>query len=221
MDNEEIKYKCKKVDSLIYYRRANTSANNPELLENLKPLQIIFPSGKIALGIPSEVENRESRPRSGMINFVVTSPPENLGIDGQSKDFLKFLFTILTVINIVVTILLYIYPYDADCSLVQTSQSNFPSSLERPRNINVVNRTAYVVITLLLLIIGNISVLSEFVLGMTIYALGILFVFFFGIPFSPSFIYTFRFVFDMFSLYVCLFLRTKLVVNYLPRRFRR
>mmetsp|Transcript_16142 Transcript_16142/g.16274 ORF Transcript_16142/g.16274 Transcript_16142/m.16274 type:complete len:234 (+) Transcript_16142:308-1009(+) len=211
-----------KLSSMLYHRRSSDSGQHSSApLENdVRPIQIIHPSGSIGLGLPllEMSENEAEDQNLPYRNVVITSGPTNFSSDKSYRQILKLTFIFLFILNLITTILLYNHADTADTSLIQLSTDSPPSVLQKISDKRHPNEFTYFLCTIILLTIGVLSAVCEHVLGLSIFAISICFNFFCGIPNLPYFVYSYRFIIDFVMLYVCLELRSKLMLDFLPIR---
>ena len=185
MNNDIESNKCKNYkaqlngasfQSFLWYQKPIIGLNNDNF--NQSPVQIIYPNGEIALGVPLHESNNNNQHRNRVLQKVtVASGPEDAEIDKFYRRIIVFTFVTFALINFIVTISLF-----ARASVVDLSKVELPSTTinqhESPPNdfqaIGTQRRSVEKInfaFTLIIIIIGTLSSIFQSVLGLSIYAL--------------------------------------------------
>lgn len=192
------------------------------------PVQILFPSGQIGVGIPakdSTLEDGLAIERPGLnvgSTTVICSGPENADIDRSQYRALLAVFLGLAFLNLVITCFLYSQAGVIDLSLVGYPALNPNDPLGVPRAFQATSATrrsieqsnfAWIILTLIL---GAASAFTESALGLSAYCLSVILNFLLSTYSIPNFVFSFRYIFDAFMIYFALVLRSKVVLHFLP-----
>jgi len=216
-------------EPMLYYKKPAIGAVTSYGSQNsvAAPVQILFPSGQIGVGIPakdSSLEGSMAIERLGMggATTVICSGPENGDLDRWQHRALTKAFLGLALVNLVVTSILFSKAAVIDISLVAypAPDPNNPGALPRAfqavsshrRGIEEMN-FAWIIITLIL---GVVSAVFESALGLSAYCLSVMLNFLLSTFSLPSFLFSFRYVLDAFMIYFALVLRSKLFLHFLP-----
>ena len=197
---------------------------------NKDPLQIAFASGSYGIGMNSSARRPRNQEEILGESVMVASEPENFDIDILERRGIIYTFIFVAVINIIVTTLMYHHATTIDESNVIPISGTAPHDipfkssvfvfeevpLER-RPLELTSFTCIIVAT----ICGSVAALLESPLGLSCYALTIALNFLLGTNALPYFLFAFRYVFDLWLLYLALLLRSKLVVNFLNMQIHR
>ena len=208
------------INTLIYYQKP--CIGNEQTSRSVTPIQLLFPNG-FGLGIP--VKESTVNPLSAQEtdrNFgVLASGPERTNADRLPLRGLQATFLVLAAFNIVITSLLMFDADNVDTGKVMSKTAPltriFDAVSSERRNVENVNYAFSIVIIL----IGSISVLFENCLGVSAYCLATLLNFLLGTSALPYFVYSFRYIFDLTMLYIALVLRSRLMFTFLPLQTRR
>lgn len=207
------------LQALVYYQKPVVGNSNNKN-KNLAPVQIIYPSGGFGLGIPVidiDANNNENANTREQTCGVIASAPEFTDFDKYHLKVLKFTFLSLAIANIVITCLMYTNATTVDPSKVEDiTYGGLPVVFQDvSRNRNKTEKANFACLIIILLI-GFFSVLFEFTLGISTYCFAICLNFILGFVTVPYFVYSFRYIFDVFMLYIALVIRSRLVVTFLP-----
>jgi hypothetical protein len=205
------------VKPIKYYQKPvignDTSSNVP-------PIQLVFQGGGFGLGVAAK-EHNVVDPAVNREYPVILSGPEFSDWDELEKRGLQLTFLVLAVVNLVVTCLMFIRADTVDPSKVEPSVSSLPEAFELVASLRrqiEVNNFAFVILTLL---IGTSSVLLDIPLGISAYAFSVVLNFLLGTSALPYFVYSLRYILDVFMLYIALVHRSRLTYTFLPVRVRR
>lgn len=186
----------------------------------LPPIQIVFPNGNFGLGIPVREQHDNARDNQG--NYpVVSSATENSENDRYEIAGLKYSFIVLAAFNLVVTGLMYAHADSTDTSKVEESTGNFPTVFEVVPSERSYTEQANFGFFLISLVLGVVSAFFEIPLGLSAYALYVVVNFLLGTSALPYFLYSLRYIFDLFMMYTGLVLRSRLVYTFLPVHLHR
>ena len=206
------------VKPIVYYQKpviGDVVTGDP-----LPPVQIVFPNGNFGLGIP--VRDQNEAPHDTQGDFpVVSSAPENSGHDKLEKNGLKYSFLILAFFNFVVTCLMYANADTTDVSKVEYPTGNYPTVFELVSSNRSYTENLNFAFFLISLFIGVFSAYFEIPLGLSAYAFYVVVNFLLGTSALPYFVYSLRYIFDLFMLYTGLVLRSRLVYTFLPVHLHR
>ncbi len=187
---------------------------------DLPPIQLIFPNGGFGLGIAVKEQTDEGLLNSGDYP-VIASGPEFSEMDEMENNGLRVAFFALAVCNLIITSLMFFRADTVDPTKVEYSVNPLPGVFEmvpsERRNVETVNY-CFVVITLF---VGCASTLVKFPLGLSAYALSVVLNFLLGTSSLPFFIYSLRYIFDVFMLYIGLVYRSRLMYAFLPAHVHR
>lgn len=202
------------VNPLVYYQKP---AIGNEGTDDVPPVQIIFPTGGFGIGLAgknSEGVGSEQRPTQQY--GTLASPPNYSNLDLAEKQAIATGFLVVAVINIILTSLMFHYAKDVDLSKVQAAVSPLQGVFQRiplhRRPIEVINFS----FTIILLVLGVVSVITESTIGLSGYALGICLNFILGTSSLPYFAYALRYLLDVYMLYLGLVYRSRLMCAFLP-----
>jgi hypothetical protein len=206
--------------SLVYYQKP--CIGNERGVRATPPTQLIFPGGGFGLGIPTKETTSAATPAGERDeNFaVLASAPERTLADMSTLRGLQATFLVLAAFNLILTSLMYFDPKRADTSKVTPRASPaldvFQEVPAERRNIEDVDYA----FTVIIFILGSASVIWESALGVSAYCLATILNFMLGTSALPYFVYSTRYIFDMFMLYIGLVLRTRLTYTILPLHLR-
>jgi hypothetical protein len=168
--------------SFLWYQKPIIGLNNNDN-SNQSPIQIIYPTGEIALGVPvneSSNNNNNNNNRSRLLQKVtVASGPENGQIDQFYRRCIVFAFVIFALINFIITIYLFTKASIVDPSKVELPSTTTNSHEISPNDFQAIGTERRTiekinfVFTLIIIIIGTLSSIFQNVLGLSIYALAI------------------------------------------------
>lgn len=207
------------ISPLTYHQKPAIGQDNQE---DLSPVQILFPNGGFGIGVAlknPEAENtrRHETHRLG----VLASAPSGTELDRAERRGLLIAFQIVGIVNIILTSLLFAYADTADSSKVEPETGYLPSGFERisseRRPIEKINFA----FTIILLVLGMVSVFFENALGLTGYCVGIILNFFLANSSLSSFVFSFRYILDIGMLYIGLVIRSRLMYTFLPLNLHR
>jgi len=181
------------------------------------PVQLAFASGNFGLGLPVKSSNDDDDLDNSSDVCVVCSEPESFLIDILERRSLIFTFVVVGIFNLVITCSMYAYADTTDISrVVDSIDSNelthvFQSvaSTRRP-----IEQTSMFFLTFFT-VLGIFSALLESALGLSAYSLYVTVNFLLGVSAIPSFVFGFRYLFDVWMLYLALVLRSKLTMTFL------
>lgn len=217
-----------KKPSIGLYGKANAKGDDQSYDD---PLQISFPSGGYGMGINTSVTRRPQNNEDSLGDTVmIASEPENFDVDILERRGIIYSFVCIALINLIVTIYLYsgastidpskvVAPGGGDMDSIPFKGAPFvfeEVSVDR-RPIENASYTCIIVATIL----GTVSALFESPLGLSCYALVTTLNFLLGTSALPYFFFAFRYVFDLWLLYLALQLRSKVTMNFLNMRIFR
>jgi hypothetical protein len=208
-----------KVNPLTYYQKPVIGQDNNE---DLSPVQILFPTGGFGIGVAYKNPNQDANGRNdNHTSGMIASAPAYTDIDQTERRGLTIAFITIGIVNIILTSLMFAYADVSDSSKVEAGTAYLPSTLEEVpphrRSIEKINFG----FTILLMIIGMISVIAENTLGLSIYCLGIILNFLLGTSALPYFVYSFRYILDIGMLYIGLVIRSRFMYTFLPLHIHR
>lgn len=204
---------------LVYYQKPAIGQSNGNNSSG-SPVQIVFPAGGFGIGLSPKEEGPESRV-DNVSHGVMASAPSDSPMDLFERRNLIIAFIAMALLNLIITILLFYNAHDVDPSTVEKSAGGIPSAFEEISYSRRPSEKLNFGFTLFFLIIGAISAWSQNALGMSLYCIGIISLFFLGTSSLPSFAYALRYVLDVFMVYVGLVLRTRFMYSYLPLHLHR
>jgi len=217
----------------LYYKKpaigSVSSFGSQKQLAAAAPVQILFPSGRVGVGIPaidSSLEDGLATERHGVSmgsTTVICSGPEYADLDRSQYRSLLIAFFCLAIINMTVTCFLFSRADISDSSHVgypaidtNITPSAVPHSFQAAssfrRSVEKSN-FAWIILTLIL---GIVSAYFESAIGLSSYCLSVLLNFLLSIYAIPNFVFSFRYIFDAFMIYFALILRSKIVLHFLP-----
>lgn len=203
---------------LIYYQKP--AIGNDSSRESLPPTQVVFPSGGFSIAVVAKQIDGDDQQR-GDGNGTLASAPSDSSVDFSERLGLRVSFILLGILNIVITALLYRHAHIVDVTKVEPSHGGLPSPFEI-----VASERSYIEkvnfgFTIFMLILGVISTIFENTTGLSAYCLGISVNFFLGTYTLPYFVYSLRYILDIFMLYCGLVLRTRYMYSFLPLHLHR
>jgi hypothetical protein len=207
------------INPLTYFQKPAIGHDNNN--EDLTPVEIIFPTGGVALGIAMKNPDAENALNASNNLGVLASAPAYSEFDIVEKRSLKLAFLVAGIVNLILTILLYAYADSADSSKVESGTGFLPFTLEQVSSERRPIEQVSFAFTIILLVLGMISALYEFSLGLSAYCLGIMLNFFLGTSALPFLVYSFRYILDIGMLYFGLVLRSRLLYTFLPLHLHR
>jgi hypothetical protein len=203
----------------VYYQKPaiGSGANNA-----LAPVQLVFPSGGYGIGVGiNDQLTASNNDINGNTAIIISGPDENSSLDQTHKRGLKTAFIILAVFNFIITFVFYFQATSVDTSKVEYKQSQFPSEFEKVQAHRKVREAVNFSFSIITLLVGTLSVITDFDLGLSIFSVSTVLNFLLGTSSIPYFIYSFRYLFDVCLLYIALIYRSKLVYTILPLHIRR
>lgn len=181
------------------------------------PVQIVFPSGNFGIGIAaSETVTQSPSPQLDLESAVLASGPEHTGVDMKELVGLKLAFILLGIVNIIITSIMYFRAREVDVSNVVRDISEPPRVFDQVSNSRTSAENAYYAFSILIIVMGMAASFFNHALGLSAYAIGIMLIFFLGTAALPYFIFSARYVFDVFMLYFALVQRSRLIFTFLP-----
>jgi hypothetical protein len=196
---------------LTYYQKPAIGQDDTE---QIPPAHLVFPTGGVGLGVAPRVANRDQN--RGVRHGVIVSGPVASPLDTVQKRGLVFAFNVLAIVNIVLTCLLYLKADEVDSSKVEPATSFLPFSLEKVDSERRPIEKISFGFTITIIVIGILSTITEFTLGVSIYSLAIILNFMLGTSALPYFVYSFRYILDIGMLYLALVIRSRLMYTFLP-----
>eukprot|EP01041_Mallomonas_annulata_P003604 gene3604-7172_t len=172
------------VHPMIFHRRVtdvNNARGGRQHAGQYAPIQIVQADGGMSIGIP--LLNNVGLPDeqgSHIKNVVVTSVPVQSTEDLNYRLSLSRVFSIVFLFNIIVTSLLFSFADSVDTSLIQSQVESPPAVLQQISNLRQSNESTYFICTIIILSIGELSMLIQDALGISIFAVAIIFNFLFG-----------------------------------------
>jgi hypothetical protein len=181
------------INPLTYFQKPAIGHDNNNH-EDLTPVEIIFPTGGVALGIAMKSPDAENNAHASNNLGVLASAPANSEFDIVEKRSLKLAVLVVGIVNLILTILLYAYADSADSSKVESGTGFLPFTLQQvPSQRRQLEQVSFA-FTVILLVLGMVSALFEFSLGLSAYCLGIMLNFFLGTSALPFLVYSFRYI---------------------------
>jgi hypothetical protein len=177
-NNNNFKTPLLTINSFLWYQKPIIGLNNVDNC-NQPPIQIIYPTGEIGLGVPvNESNNNNHHNRNRVLQKVtVASGPEDGQIDQFYRRGIVFAFITFALINFIVTITLFARASTADPSKVDLPSTTTDSNESPPNDFQAIGTERRTiekinfVFTLIIIIIGTLSSIFQNVLGLSIYAL--------------------------------------------------
>lgn len=222
--NHELK--SVKIHPFLYYHKetiSHSGNNTAKLIESKRAIQIIFTDGTQGIGTPlpeGNIDNNENENSSEEYGFVITADTvdniQQQHLEYRYRRAVVFAFTTINIINALCTCLLFYYGVQSDQTAVQKPQSSWPPSTSQAISSYRSNEqvTSFIII-IVILIIGQLAVTFEHILGLSLFCLGIALNFVFSIPFLPFFLYSVRYILDFILLYFAMALRSKLFLHFI------
>ena len=212
------------LSELLYYQKPSLGGSNKRGGKLQKhPLQVAFPSGAIGIALSSSTAATDAE-SDNEDSIVIASETENEEIDINERRWLTVGFIILGIINLTITCLMFQHADTADPSTVIEPATNTGNKLPEPfqaigaeRSSNENTYFAFIVVSI---IFGSISATFQSALGLSIYGLTTVIMYFVGTAAQPYFVFSFRSLFDIWMLYIALVLRSKLLFSILPLRIK-
>jgi hypothetical protein len=221
-EDEETKTDALVLSPLLYFK-------NPEIGrgagigghggESVVPLQIAFPDGSIGIGLPvSKVSNGSDQHQREQVPAVVVSGPEFTDQDISERKGIKVAFLVLALVNLIIMSEMFAHAPNVDISNSNpiSSPNNIQSVFETVSTTRSSSENTNFALTVLVLLIGCVSIIFDSVVGLSAYALGCLLSMLLGSASIPVYAYSFKYVFDIALLYFALVQRSKLMFTYLP-----
>lgn len=200
--------------SLTYYQKPCIGEERG--VRSPPPVHLVFPGGGFGLGIPVK-DPAETAQRVNTNNFaVLASAPERFPHDITPLRGLQVTFLVLAIFNLVITSMLYFDAAYADTSKVAPKLGGLPSTFQEVSTHRRSVESVDYAFTIIILVIGSVSVIMESAMGVSAYCLATLLNFFLGTSALPYFTYSSRYIFDMFMLYIAMVLRSRLICTFLP-----
>ena len=208
------------LSELLYYQKPSLGPMRSRTAQK-QPLQVTFPSGAYGIAIPSNAiaASEGAVPED---TVVIASESENDSLDIRERRWITGALLSVAVANLIITSLMFQFaPITNPSNVVESDDANrlylpfevIPSNRRHIENLFF----AFIIIS----IIGaSISAVTENVLGLSIYGLATTIMYICGTAALPNFIFSFRSIFDIWTLYLALVLRSKLIFNLLPLRIR-
>jgi hypothetical protein len=209
---------CKREHSLVYYQKP--CIGDERGVRTAPPVQLVFPGGGFGLGIPVK-DADEVLHRGATNNFaVLASAPERASHDLTPLRGLQATFVVLAIVNLTITSAIYFNADSSDTSRVSPELSPTVGAFEEvSSNRRPVEDVDYA-FTVIILVLGTMSAILESGLGVSAYCLATLLNFILGTSALPYFVYSTRYILDMFMLYFALVLRSRLICSFLPLHLR-
>jgi hypothetical protein len=199
--------------------------------EHYPPVQLLFPTGGFSIGVIPKTENRDANAAAaaaddtdGYSFVIVTSPPMSEDTDNVERLWLKVAFCCLAIVNIIITSLMFFRAEYVDTSKVQIADPNhggYPQIFERVSEDRRYIESINYGFTVAVLFVGTVSVIFENALGISAYCLAVVLNFMLGTYSLPLFVYAYRYLLDVFALYLALVFRTRLTCTFLPLHIHR
>lgn len=197
------------------------------------PLQVAFPSGGFGLGLPNSQTHRPEAHAEDSDEVFVASEPENFDIDILERRYIIYSFIALGMVNLIITSVMYNSASTFNSSnVVPAKLPDMPMDDDAPflgahfmfQEVPLERRpieSTYYTFLILATILGMLSALVESPLGLSAYALTVPLNFLLGTSALPYFLFSLRYVFDLWMLYAALVLRSKLCMNFLNMHVHR
>lgn len=200
---------------LVYYQKPAIGTESTD--SGAPPVQLVYPSGGFAVGIPVKSSDRPARAQDERFGYgVLSSAPMNQSIDIHQKQSLANSFLLLGFVNLVITVLMFSHANDIDLSKVEPGHGSLPTLFEKLSTTRTPTEQLNYGFILFVLILGCVSVVIENVLGISAYCLAVSVNFFLATYSLPYFLYSFRYLLDFAMLYMALVYRSRLMYTYLP-----
>lgn len=185
-----------------------------------QPIQVAFPNGGFGIAIPTNNSTEEDRSFDMDMDVVIASESENAELDVAERSGIKLIFIFVGVCNLIITCCMYEYADTVDTSRVvfisPDTERALPSLFDQ---VSVHRRhieNVYFSFILLGIFLGLGSISYDNVLGISSYVFMVVIGFFMGTSALPYFAFSFRYLFDLWMVYLALIQRSKLSVTYLP-----
>jgi hypothetical protein len=200
------------VHPLTYYQKA---AIGPRV-HNATPMQLVYPNGSFGIGIAvTDAHVHGPAPPYDLSNVVIASLPEISAMDATQIRGLKWAFLSLGVCNLIITSIMFFEAATVDVSNVVKSTKSLSNIYDTVSPHRSENELVYYSFSIIIIAVGMMSSILENALGLSFFALTTLLMFFLGTATLPYFIYSIRFIFDLFMLYIGLVLRSRITVTFL------
>jgi hypothetical protein len=182
--------------------------------QSSEPLQLVYPTGNLGMGLPvnSRLVDADIN-RTGTVALI--SPPEYESADISYNNSILGLLLLVALVNLILTSLLYQNASVADSSKVENFHGSEFDFGRVPINRSY-KENVHFGFTILLILLGAIAGMLRSPLGLTLYSYAIVVNFVLGTQDLPYFLYSVRYLFDLFMLYLALILRTKFTPAFLP-----
>jgi hypothetical protein len=220
-DEEETKSDSLVISPLLYFKNPEIGIgrNSGQSGEAQAPLQIAYPDGTVGIGlaVPKSPSASDANQREH-VPAVVVSGPEFSEADIRERTGIKVAFIILAAVNLICTALMFADAPNVDISnsnpitspnYVQAVFEKVSKSRTEPERLNFA-------FTVLIILLGSVSIIFDSVIGLSMYALGCLLNILLGTAALPVYAYSLRYVFDIGLLYFALVQRSKLMFTFLP-----
>ena len=191
----------------------NASNNNPDAA-----VQIAFPEGKCMIGLPL---SRVDRGRDDVNNHryrytAVAANPHYYSLDNIRRLRMSVPFVIATVINIILSSLIYSNVDIADATKVEDSNNSLPDSFQIIPSTRRSEEIGFFAMTIIYLFIGLISVIAQSPLGLWAFQIAVVISAIAGVSAYPSFVYSLRLILDAFLFHMAHIIRKQVSINVLP-----
>ena len=190
--------------------------------DNSAPLQLAFPDGSVGLGVLAEKPPAAAPAAGEDYVAVVISGPEDSEADINDRRAMKTAFYVTAFVNIVLTSILFACATTTDPSLVEPySPSSNPGVFTKVSSVRITVQSVSFGFVIASTALGCISAACENSLGLSAYALAVILNVVLGTSALPYFVYSLRYVIDIFLLYFALVLRSKVSMTFLPTHIHR
>jgi len=176
---------------------------------------LIISSGDCSIGLPVGIDSTAQWQQPDLVRLTIASYPEHSIADEKDRRSLIWLFYTLGFANIIITALLYAFATKADGSKLNSSENYLPSQLDRVANSRTPAEQEMFAFTILTILLGIISSVQKFPLGISVYILSTAIIFFCSASSIPYFVFSLRYILDGLMIYVAFALRARLIVNFL------
>jgi hypothetical protein len=219
-----------KCHRLLFYEKplVGNVGNRSTTRSSSLPLQIYSYNSEqqqhgyqIALPLQQDrIDNNDSLFIRG--DAMVISGPEISNEDDRIRKSLVHFFLFVAIFNLIITSCLYFNAHLSDLSKVIPSSTapNSFSFVQIPQDRRYSEKIIFS-FTIFNLLFGIIGACFQSPLGLFLYSLIAMLIFFVGFPVVPTLLYSTRYLVDAVNLYIAFVLRSRLMINVLPFYFVR
>jgi hypothetical protein len=217
---EEVKSTENPIHPFVFFQKPVIGSTQDE---EIPPVEIIFPYGGYALGLPIKDPLRSAQNPQQRENDIgiLASGPMLQNVDIEQKRSILLGFLVICLVNFILTITMYANADIADPSKVEPGHGYLTTAFESVSKQRTSIENINFAFTLLLMFVGSYSIITDNTLGISSYALGATLNFFLATYSLPYFLYGFRYILDFVMVYLILVYRSRLTYTYLPIHFHR